>query len=189
MMILGDNIFYGVGLGQDIRRAIPQSGSHIFTYEVADPSQYGILYFDNNGKAIAIKEKPSSSDSNKAVTGLYFFDSNVAEIAKTISPSKRGELEITSVIEVYLERQELSVTQLSRGTAWLDTGQVDSLHDASSFIRVIEERTGLKVACLEEIALTMNLISIEEFSLASEKYGNSEYGKYLKNIKKRMMKN
>lgn len=152
MMVLGDNIFHGNGFGQSLQNFSEVSGSHIFLYEVSTPSNYGIVEFDENERIISLQEKPANPKSNFAITGLYVFDSMASEIAKQVSPSARGELEITSVLEKYLEQKALSYTRMSRGTAWLDTGNFDSLHDAATYIRVLEERTGLKVACLEEIA-------------------------------------
>ena len=184
LLILGDNIFHGAGLGTELSRAFPKIGAQVFTYEVANPSQYGILTLDSAGNPIEIVEKPKHSTSRLAVTGLYFFDHRVSTIAKTIQPSERGELEITSVIENYLMAGELSVVKLSRGTAWLDTGSPESMNDASNYIRVIEERTGLKIGCLEEIALSQNWISIDEFKQIAESYPENNYGKYLKKILK-----
>lgn len=179
LMILGDNIFHGAGLGNDLERTIPNKGCHIFTYIVANPSDYGILTFGADGSPMAISEKPLNSNSNHAVTGLYYFDSRASQFAQEITPSDRGELEITSLIEKYLNRNELSVTQLTRGTAWLDTGKPSSLNDASTFVRVIEERTGLKIACLEEIAFDKGWIDKSKVLLAIDKMKGSEYGVYL----------
>ena len=182
LMVLGDNIFHGGGLGQDLQRSLPTKGCHIFTYSVANPSDYGILTCGNEGQPIKIEEKPSHNKSNLAVTGLYFFDEKVSEIAKTVQPSRRGELEITAVIEHYLNRNSLTVTQLSRGTAWLDTGNPDSMHDAATFVRVIEERTGLKIACLEEISFRNGWISIDKLKEIVDSLRNSDYGKYLNKL-------
>jgi len=182
LMILGDNIFHGAGLGRDIIRELPASGAHIFTYEVSNPSDYGILKIDSDGKPISITEKPSQFVSNLAVTGLYFFDANVSEIAKNVIPSKRGELEIASVIEHYLKSGTLTFTRLSRGAAWLDTGNPDSLSDAAAYVRIIEDRTGLKIACLEEISFTQGWITIEQLIESSVKYKNSTYGTYIKKL-------
>jgi glucose-1-phosphate thymidylyltransferase len=181
-MILGDNIFHGVGLGQQLSSVLPSSGAHIFIYEVSDPSQYGVLTLDKEGKPIQIVEKPSKSTSNFAVTGLYFFDKNVSAGAKQVKPSARGELEITAVIEWYLEKTNLTFTKLTRGTAWLDTGNPNAMHDAATYIRVIEERTGLKIGCLEEIAYEKGLISIDSLASFAQLYSNSIYGQYLKKI-------
>ena len=182
LLILGDNIFHGAGLGNQLERILPVNGSHIFTYTVADPSQYGVLTLDESGRPIAIQEKPSKSNSNLAVTGLYYFDNRVIEVSKNVKPSQRGESEITSVIDWYLNKNCLSFTHLNRGTAWLDTGNPKSLHDAATYIRVIEERTGLKIACLEEIAFRNKWISPAMFENSIAKFGNSEYAHYLNKI-------
>lgn len=182
LMILGDNIFHGAGLGQELKNSLPNSGAHIFAYEVADPSQYGILTVDSTGKPIAIEEKPLKPTSNLAVTGLYFFDSKVSRLAHQVTPSARGELEITSLIDAYLKVGELSVTRLSRGTAWLDTGNPNSLNDAATYIKVIEERTGLKIACIEEIAWRNGWITESELAQIADELSNSQYGKYLKSL-------
>ena len=179
LMILGDNIFHGAGLGHELSRSLPESGAHIFTYQVSNPMDYGVLEIDKYNKPISIVEKPKKFVSNLAVTGLYFFDSNVTQIAKRVLPSDRGELEITSIIEEYLHSGELSFTMLTRGTAWLDTGNPRSLHDAASYIRVIEERTGLKIACLEEIAYSSGWINEKSLLESASKLGASEYGTYL----------
>ena len=185
LMILGDNIFHGAGLGRDLVRELPSTGAHIFTHEVSNPSDYGILELNEDGKPISITEKPIEFISNLAVTGVYFFDRQVSEIAKHIRPSKRGELEITSIIENYMNSGGLTFTRLSRGSVWLDTGSPRSLSDASEFVRVIEERSGLKIACLEEIAYKNEWISQKEFGEAIKKYGPSDYGKYLQEIIKK----
>ena len=177
LMILGDNIFYGAGLGEQLQKTIPKTGAHIFTYRVSDPTRYGVLVTDDKGEPIAVEEKPTNPTSDLAVTGLYFFDNRVVEEAKLVQPSNRGELEITSLIGSYLAKKELGVTHLTRGTAWLDTGTPESMHDASTFVRVIEERTGLKIACLEEVALRMGWLepNMIKLSLTS---GNA-YSDYL----------
>jgi glucose-1-phosphate thymidylyltransferase len=182
MLILGDNIFHGVGLGNELQNINEPFGAHIFTYEVSNPSQYGIVTLDNAGLPIYIIEKPSASQSNLAITGLYIFDKKVTEVAKDIRPSARGELEITAVIEKYLSNGSLSITKLSRGTAWLDTGKPNSMHDAATYIRVIEERTGLKIGCLEEIAFRKGFISANKLKELADKLGGSEYSNYLKRI-------
>ena len=182
LLILGDNIFYGAGLGHELRQVLPDSGCHIFTYEVADPSQYGVLSVDLDHNPIAIKEKPKSPDSNLAVTGLYFFDQDASSRAREIKPSLRGELEITSLIETYLIESKLTFTKLSRGTAWLDTGNPTSLHDAASFIKVIEDRTGLKIACLEEISWRNGWLSDQQLNESISRYGMNHYGSYLKSL-------
>jgi glucose-1-phosphate thymidylyltransferase len=182
LMILGDNIFHGAGLGRELSKVFPEFGSHIFTYEVANPTQYGILTLDSLGKPLSIEEKPKIATSNLAVTGLYYFDNRVTNFVKTVKPSSRGELEITSVIEIYLKEKSLSFTQLSRGTAWLDMGTPGSMHDASTYIRVIEERTGTKIACLEEIAYGQDWITLNQLNESILKYKNSAYGEYLARI-------
>jgi glucose-1-phosphate thymidylyltransferase len=182
MMVLGDNIFHGVGLGNELANSLPSTGAHIFTYEVANPSEYGVLEIDNLNTPISITEKPKEFISNLAVTGLYFFDSKVSAFAKAVKPSKRGELEITSLIEAYLKAGTLTYTKLSRGTAWLDTGNPDSLHDAASYIRIIEDRTGLKIACLEEIALKNGWISRDHIVAQINHYRENDYAKYLKKL-------
>lgn len=182
LMILGDNIFHGVGLGNELKKILPIEGSHIFTYEVSDPSNYGILTIDNLGNPISVIEKPKNSQSKMAITGLYYFDAEVSKIARTVKPSLRGELEITSIIGDYLGNKMLSFSHLSRGTAWLDTGSPKSLQDASTYIRVIEERTGLKIAALEEIAFKQGWITKSQFKKLADTYGNTSYGAYLKSI-------
>lgn len=182
LMILGDNIFHGAGLGHELSFSLPKTGAHIFTYEVANPSEYGVLEIDSLNKPISITEKPKTFVSNLAVTGLYFFDSKVSTIAKGVIPSDRGELEITSVITDYLKAGNLTVTKLSRGTAWLDTGNPASLHDAASYVRIIEERTGLKIACPEEIAWHKGWIDNEQLKIRSLEYKLNDYGRYLQNL-------
>jgi glucose-1-phosphate thymidylyltransferase len=179
LMILGDNIFHGAGLGSELQRALPDFGAHIFTYEVADPSQYGVLTIDLKGNPVSVEEKPTSSISRMAITGLYFFDQEASKRARQIKPGARGELEITSVIESYLVDKKLSYTSLNRGTAWLDTGNPKSLDDASTFIRVIEERTGLKIGCLEEISWRNGWLSKDQLKLAAKKFSSNAYGNYL----------
>jgi glucose-1-phosphate thymidylyltransferase len=184
LMILGDNIFHGTGLGRDIVRNLPSTGAHIFTYEVSNPSDYGVLEVSSEGNIISITEKPNKYISNLAVTGLYYFDGKVSEIAQTIKPSSRGEMEITSVIDHYLQANSLTFTRLSRGTAWLDTGRPDALNDASAYVRIIEERTGLKIGCIEEIAFQNEWISGEMLLKCAMQYPNS-YGEYLSSLIKR----
>ncbi len=179
LMILGDNIFHGAGLGGELRKIFPINGAHIFTYAVSDPSQYGILSLDSSGNIGSIVEKPAQSKSNLAITGLYFFDKQASEIAKQVVPSSRGELEITSVLEKYLDQRNLSFTALSRGTAWLDTGNPNAMNDAANYIRVIEERTGLKVACLEEISFANGWISESQLDKLASSNTTNEYGRYL----------
>jgi len=182
LMILGDNIFHGAGLGRDLTHEIPSSGAHIFTYEVSNPSDYGILEVDQNAKPISITEKPSNYISNMAVTGLYFFDGKVSSVAKEVRPSGRGELEITSVIDYYLKSGTLSFTQLSRGSAWLDTGNPDSLNDAAAYVKIIEDRTGLKIACLEEISFLQGWITETNLQSRIEQYKMNSYAKYLQRL-------
>jgi glucose-1-phosphate thymidylyltransferase len=182
LMILGDNIFHGAGLGQQLQKCLPATGGHIFTYEIEDPTQYGVLTLSSNGAPVSIEEKPTSPTSNLAVTGLYFFDNRVSEIAKKVLPSSRGELEITSIIDWYLQRQELSFTKLTRGIAWLDTGNPNALHDAATYVKIIEARTGLKIACLEEIAFYLGLISADELKSKAQKHSVGAYHLYLQKI-------
>ena len=178
-LILGDNIFYGQGLGVQLQSFKKVSGANIFAHRVKDPERYGVVEFADDGKVISIEEKPSKPKSDYAIPGLYFCDSDVVEIAKGVKPSARGELEITSILETYLAAGTLGVTELKRGTAWLDTGTFDSLHAASSFIKIIEERQGFKVSCVEEIAWRNGWINDTELRNLSLDYGNSEYGFYL----------
>jgi glucose-1-phosphate thymidylyltransferase len=185
LMILGDNIFHGAGLGREISKVLPTSGAHIFTYEVSNPSEYGVLEIDENGIPLTIIEKPRSYISNLAITGLYFFDSKVSSYAKLIKPSERGELEITDILNTYLINGEITKTALSRGTAWLDTGNPNSLSDAAIYIRVVEERTGLKIACLEEIAFMNSWINEDQIRNSIKKNSKNEYFKYLEKILKR----
>jgi glucose-1-phosphate thymidylyltransferase len=179
LFILGDNIFYGAGLGQNLRNALPKTGAHVFTYEVNNPGDYGVIEINDKGKPVSIEEKPHSPKSRLAVTGLYFFDERVTTVAETVKPSTRGELEITSVIDFYLKSNELSFTSLTRGTAWLDTGTPNALQDAASFVRIIEERTGTKIACLEEIAYQSGWISRDDLLGRAKQFSNSSYAKYL----------
>jgi glucose-1-phosphate thymidylyltransferase len=178
-LILGDNIFYGQGLGVQLQSFKKVSGANIFAYRVKDPERYGVVEFTDDGKVISIEEKPSKPKSDYAIPGLYFCDSDVVEIAKNVKPSARGELEITSILQAYLSAGSLKTTILERGTAWLDTGTFESLHAASSFIKIIEERQGFKVSCLEEIAWRNNWISDKDLAALAEGYGPSEYKSYL----------
>ena len=180
-LILGDNIFYGAGLVELLRAAAGRtSGATIFAYSVEDPQRYGVVGFDQAGTATSIEEKPREPKSNWAVTGLYFYDNDVLGIAAGLSPSARGELEITDVNRAYLERGDLQVTRLGRGFAWLDTGTHESLHDASSYVRTVERRQGLKIMCLEEIALELGYLSPEQVHERADGLGQTEYADYLR---------
>ena len=182
-LVLGDNIFYGPGFSEKLKSAVERpSGATVFGYQVKDPERFGVVAFDNEMKAKSIEEKPSAPKSSFAVTGLYFYDEDVVEIAKSIKPSPRGELEITDVNNVYLERGDLNVEILGRGFAWLDTGTHDSLLEASSFVQTIEHRQGLKVACLEEIALSNGWITGLELLEYARPFLKNEYGQYLQLI-------
>jgi glucose-1-phosphate thymidylyltransferase len=179
-LVLGDNIFFGDGFSAMVQRAAKlTSGATVFGYQVQDPERYGVVELDASGKALSIEEKPRHPKSNYAVTGLYFYDNDVLEIAKTLKPSARGELEITAVNDVYLQRGQLTVEVMSRGFAWLDTGTHESLMQASQFIHVIEQRTGLKVACLEEICWRMKYIDDAQLEKLAEPMKKNEYGQYL----------
>lgn len=178
-LVLGDNIFHGTGLGAELLAAKDIEGALIFAYRVSDPSTYGVVEFSSSGQAISIEEKPKEPKSNYAVPGLYFYDKDVVEIAKNVVPSARGELEITSVNNEYMARGTLSVRVLPEGTAWLDSGTFESLHDAASYVRIIEERQGTKVCCPEEIAWRNGWISDETLLEVSAKIKNPNYGGYL----------
>ena len=179
-LILGDNIYYGQGFSEKLKRASEQQvGATVFGYYVNDPERFGVVEFDNSGKALSIEEKPEKPKSNYAVTGLYFYDNQVVEIAKNIKPSHRGELEITDVNNVYLQQGGLNVELLGRGFAWLDTGTHDSLIEASQFVQTIEHRQGLKVACLEEIAFNNGWITVDELKERGEFFKKTGYGQYL----------
>ena len=182
-LILGDNIFYSQGLSKRLQQYTQkEKGAAIFGYYVRDPENYGVVEFDENGKALGLEEKPSKPKSNYAVTGLYFYDNDVLEIAKQVKPSWRGELEITDINNAYLERGDLEVELLGRGAAWLDTGSHNSLLDAGNFIRTIEERQGLKIACPEEVAYRMGFIDEEQVFRIAESLEKSGYGTYLKDL-------
>jgi len=178
-LVLGDNIFYGSEMGTLLKNKTNPDGGVVFAYHVSDPERYGVVEFDKDFKAVSIEEKPTHPKSNYAVPGLYFYDNEVVEIAKNIQPSSRGELEITDVNNVYLKKGKLEVGVLDRGTAWLDTGTFDSLHDASEFVSVIEKRQGFKIGCIEEIAFRNKFIDEETLLKTALKYGKSGYGKYL----------
>lgn len=181
-LILGDNIFYGNGLGTRLSEMVSTQGAHIFAYKVKDPERYGVVEFDQGGRVLSLEEKPKQPKSSYAVPGLYFYDENVVEIAKRIKPSHRGELEITAINQTYLELGMLKVTVLERGTAWLDTGTFESMNAASSFIQILEERQGVKVSCLEEIAWRNGWISDLDLARSAEVYKNSPYADYLKGL-------
>ncbi|MBY0417383.1 MAG: glucose-1-phosphate thymidylyltransferase RfbA [Pararheinheimera sp.] len=179
-LVLGDNIFHGQHFSDQLKKAaLQQSGATVFGYMVNDPERFGVVEFDSNGKAISIEEKPKQPKSNYAVTGLYFYDNDVVEIAKAVQPSERGELEITSVNNAYLERGDLNVERFGRGFAWLDTGTHDSLLEASQYVQTIEHRQGLKVACLEEIAWRNGWVSNEQLIERGRYFGKTQYGQYL----------
>lgn len=188
-LVLGDNIYYGHHFSDNLLSAVKrQTGATVFGYHVKDPHRFGVVEFDDDGRAISIEEKPSNPKSEYAVTGLYFYDNEVIEIAKNVKPSERGELEITDVNIAYLERGELNVELLGRGFAWLDTGTHDSLMEAGQFVQTIEHRQGLKVACLEEIAFNQNWISREELALRAEALKKTGYGEYLISLLNRAVK-
>lgn len=182
-MVLGDNIFYGGGLGKHLKEAAArQEGATVFGYYVNDPERFGIVEFDENGRAISIEEKPEHPKSNYCVTGLYFYDRNVCEYAKSIKPSARGELEITDLNRIYLEKGNLNVVTLGRGYAWLDTGTMDALSEATEFIKVVENRQGIQISAIEEIAYKNGWISKEQLLEHATRYGKSPYGAHLKQV-------
>lgn len=181
-LILGDNIFYGSGMSQLLQNAAQTEGGVIFAYQVADPERYGVVEFDEQNNAISIEEKPQNPKSNFAVPGLYFYDNSVVEIAKNIKPSPRGELEITDINAEYLKQGKLKVGVFDRGTAWLDTGTIQSLMQAAQFVQVIEERQGLKIGAIEEVAYRMGYISKEELKQIATPLRKSGYGEYLLNL-------
>jgi glucose-1-phosphate thymidylyltransferase len=181
-LVLGDNIFYGTGLGEQLQHNANPTGGIVYAYHVSDPERYGVVEFDENNKAISIEEKPIHPKSNYAVPGLYFYDNDVVEIAKGLKPSPRGEYEITDINKVYLQNGKLKVSILERGTAWLDTGTFDSLNQASMFVQVIEQRQGIKIACIEEIAYRKGFISKEQLIKLAEPLMKSGYGEYIRKI-------
>ncbi len=182
-MVLGDNIFYGSGLKKHLREAAgKETGATVFGYYVDDPERFGIVEFDENGKAISLEEKPKNPKSNYCVTGLYFYDNRVVEMAKKVKPSARGELEITDLNKLYLEDDTLNVVTLGRGYAWLDTGTMDALAEATEFVKVIESRQGIQISAVEEIAYKNGWISKEKLIESAEKYGKSPYGEHLKKV-------
>ena len=182
-MVLGDNIFYGSGFTKMLKHAARQTkGATIFGYYVDDPRRFGVVEFDTKGKVISIEEKPQNPKSNYCVTGLYFYDSKVVDIAKKIKPSKRGELEITDINKIYLESNELEVLTLGRGFAWIDAGTIDALSEASEFIRIIEKKQGIKIAAIEEIAFKNKWIDKEQLIELSNLYKNTDYGEHLKKV-------
>jgi len=181
-LILGDNLFYGQGLGGKLSSFTDISGAQIFAYKVHDPERYGVVEFNSAGSVISLEEKPAQPKSSYAIPGLYFYDNSVVQIASSIVPSSRGELEITAVNDKYLRDGNLKVTILDRGTVWLDTGTFESLHDASTYVKVIEERQGMKIACLEEIGWRAKWITHEKMDELIFKYGSSPFGIYLKSL-------
>ena len=181
-LVLGDNVFHGNGLGDELQMLTQPNGATIFAYKVSHPEEYGVVEFATDGRVISIEEKPARPKSSFAVPGLYFYDNNVVEIAKNVKPSARGELEITAVNSEYLRRGQLNVSVLPEGTAWLDSGTFGSLHDASSYVRIVEERQGIKVGCPEEIAWRHNWITDEQLQQRAEELLKSGYGTYLMNL-------
>jgi glucose-1-phosphate thymidylyltransferase len=182
-LVLGDNIFFGSDLDRDLAKAAePRTGATVFAYRVSDPERFGVVEFDASGKALSIEEKPARPRSNWAVTGLYFYDADVVALAKSLKPSARGELEITDLNRLYLERGDLAVQKLGRGYAWLDTGTPDSMLEAAEFVRALEHRQGLKIACLEEIAWEMGWIDAGALSAHADAHGKSAYGTYLRRL-------
>jgi glucose-1-phosphate thymidylyltransferase len=178
-LVLGDNVFYGHGFGSSLKRCVDPDGGIVFAYQVSNPEAYGVVEFGEDGKAVSIEEKPAQPKSNFAVTGLYFYDNDVVEIAKNIQPSARGELEITAVNDEYLQRGKLKVQTMGRGSAWLDTGSFETMNSASQFVEVIEKRTGYKLGCIEEIAWQEGFITAEQLRELAEPLKKSGYGHYL----------
>lgn len=181
-LVLGDNIFHGVGLGTQLKKLSNPDGGVVFAYQVANPSEYGVIEFDDHGNVVSIEEKPTKPKSKFAIPGLYFFDENVVDIARSVQPSARGELEITSVMSEYLNRGKLKVEVLPRGTAWLDTGTFNTLHEAGTYVKIIEERQGSRVGCVEELAWRNGWIGDEQLMALSEVQFASGYGRYLQSL-------
>jgi glucose-1-phosphate thymidylyltransferase len=188
-LILGDNIFYKSGMTKFLAECLDPQGGIVFAYQVTDPERYGVVEFDDEFKALSIEEKPTEPKSDYAVPGLYFYDNSAVEVAKNLKPSARGEYEITDINKYYLEEGKLQVQVFDRGTAWLDTGTFDSLHDASEFVRVIEKRQGYKVGCIEEVAYRRGFISKEQLIVIAQEIEKSGYGVYLKRVVKSAKKN
>lgn len=183
-LVLGDNLFYGSDFEGNLKSNTDPEGGVVFAYSVSDPERYGVVEFDQNRKVVSVEEKPLKPKSNYALVGLYFFDNDVVEIAKQVKPSARGEIEITEVMDAYLKKGKLKVSTMSRGSAWLDTGTVDSMVDASDFIRVIEKRTGLKIGCIEEVAYENGWITKEQLQNLAKPLQKSGYGSYLLGLSK-----
>ena len=181
-LVLGDNIFHGVGLGTQLKKLTNPDGGVVFAYQVANPSEYGVIEFDDRGNVVSIEEKPTKPRSMFAIPGLYFFDENVVDIARSVQPSARGELEITSVMSEYLKRRKLKVEVLPRGTAWLDTGTFNTLHEAGTYVKIIEERQGSRVGCVEELAWRNGWIGDDQLLALSEVQFSSGYGRYLQSL-------
>jgi glucose-1-phosphate thymidylyltransferase len=178
-LILGDNIFYGAGLGKTLSRMNDRTGATVFAHRVNNPQDYGVIEFDSSGKILSIEEKPAKPKSKYVIPGLYFYDKKVSDLAKSLKPSARGEIEISDLNKLYLQAEELKVETLDRGTAWLDTGSIDSLHEAAEFVKVIEHRQGTKISVPEEIAWRLGYINDENLKLEADKFIKSGYGKYL----------
>jgi glucose-1-phosphate thymidylyltransferase len=186
-LILGDNIFHGQGLGRDLQKYLQVTGAQIFGYRVSDPAQYGVAVLNKSGEVIELVEKPNSQISNIAVPGLYFYDETIVAVVRDLKPSDRNELEITDVNLHYFRNNQLKLELLPRGTAWLDTGSVDSLLEASNYMQIVEKRQGLKIASLEEVALNMGFIGIKEFENSISRYGQAPYGQYLEQLRKQFL--
>lgn len=182
LLILGDNIFHGQGLGTTLRSSLASPGAVMFITQVANPERYGVAQISSDRRVVAVEEKPAAPKSNLAITGLYYFDGRAAELAKQLSPSKRGELEVTDLLHAYLRQELLFFVELSRGTAWLDMGTVEALHQAAEYVKVVEERHGLKIGCPEEVAFRTGLIDSFQLEFLAKGYANSPYGKYLLDV-------